>query len=208
VSRQIHCQLCRTIHLRFKFGNLHPLLRFLANSEICFRGRASTLTLKITYQYRLNFQVEEDISVRRYAKHAMSEMKWFASQLYAVHLAIQMCGIGNDLISSPACTRLVVLDYKVPNHYRDLHNEIGIALKVTVVAMVKRLASCYYTHVSHARSCVRQWSEEEDTMRLNAGFSQQSWDRKLRLRIETVSIYEEAGLRLHAIMQDLWRAPR
>jgi hypothetical protein len=153
---KIHCQLCRTIHLRFKFGNLHPLLRFLANSEIRFRGRASTLTLKFTYQYRLNFQVEEDISVRRYAKHAMSEMKWFASQLYAVHLAIQRCGIGSALISSPTCTRLVVLDYEVPNHYRDLRNENGITLKVTVVAMIKRLESYYYTHVSHARSCVRQ----------------------------------------------------
>jgi hypothetical protein len=78
-----------------------------------------------------------------------------------VHLAIQRCGIGSDLVSSPACTRLVVLDYEVPNHYRDLRNENGITLKVTVVAMVKRLESCYYTHVSHARSCVRQWSEDE-----------------------------------------------
>jgi hypothetical protein len=205
---KVYCQLCRTIHLEFKFENLHPLLRFLVNLEVCFRGRASTLTLKLTFQYIQNFRIEEDVRLRSRAKGTTAEMELLASQLHAVHHAIQRCGVGSDLVSSPACTRLVISDYEVAGHYLDLRNEDGVTLIETGVALAKRVESSYNIRVSHARRRVRQWNDDEDNMRLDPEYSQQSWDRKLRLRMETVSIYEEAGPRLHAIMQDFWRAPR
>jgi hypothetical protein len=206
---RLHCRLCNTPHLQLRFENLHPLLHFLANNEVCFRGRISELALRLTFGYvRSNYEIEEDIRHRDCAIHTMSEMDLFAFQLREAHHAIRTCGIGNDLISLPICTRLVVLDDEVPGHYIDLRDEDGITLEQAVIAMAKRFESRYYTNIADARHRVRRWSELEDTMRLNPGFSQQSWDRRLRLRMETVGIYEEAGPRLHAIMQDLWGEPQ
>jgi hypothetical protein len=210
ISQQDSLLVWRTTQLQFKFENLLPLLHFLANSQVCFRGRASELTLKLTSEYlpQYHYQAEEDIRKRLWAMHIISEMDLFASQLHAVYHAIRRCGLGSNLISAPTCTRLVISDYEVLGSYLNLRNKNGITLEDTVATMANRFASCYYINVAHAEQRVRRWSEFEDTMRLDPGFSQESWDRRLRLRMETVSIYEEAGPRLHAIMQDLWGAPR
>jgi hypothetical protein len=36
--RELHCDLCDEWHTDFRFEDMHPLLRFLEDMTVCFRG--------------------------------------------------------------------------------------------------------------------------------------------------------------------------
>jgi hypothetical protein len=45
--RELHCDLCDYWHTDFRFENIHPLLRFLEETTVCFRGQGQHLKLDI-----------------------------------------------------------------------------------------------------------------------------------------------------------------
>lgn len=97
---EIHCNICDGFHLDFKFSKVHPLLHFLEDVSLCFRGHGPHLYLDI------NIVADCDAPLSCY-EHYCTEIRFLGNRLRRATDLIESCGLDKDLFIRPACTRLV-----------------------------------------------------------------------------------------------------
>ncbi|KAJ4377292.1 hypothetical protein N0V83_000116 [Neocucurbitaria cava] len=140
--REIYCIICDGFHTRFRFENLHPMLRFLESLTVCFRGHGSILRLTIG-------TIAEYRAPKSCYEHYREEMLKFAHYLrYATNLATADT-FGNHLATRPLITKLVTTARPKPNgepnedceYYSVIQDTEGLKLKVVVLFLLKAFRS-------------------------------------------------------------------
>ncbi|KAF2024204.1 hypothetical protein EK21DRAFT_94266 [Setomelanomma holmii] len=97
--RKIHCDLCDEWHSNFRFENLHPLIQFLGDTTMCFRGHGAQLLMSLG-------MMSEDQAPKSCWEHACQEVLEFAKQISKAYKAIQAGGVGQHQAARPIVTKL------------------------------------------------------------------------------------------------------
>lgn len=135
--REIYCINCDRFHTRFRFENLHPVLRFLESLTVCFRGHGSRLRLTIG-------TIAEYRAPKSCYEHYREETLEFAHYLrHAINLAT-VDTFGNHFATRPLITRLLTVT-SMPNERCDSYSVIqdteGLKLKAVVLLLLKAFRS-------------------------------------------------------------------
>ncbi|KAI8933403.1 hypothetical protein NX059_010018 [Plenodomus lindquistii] len=138
--REIYCETCACFHPRFRFEHVHPVLRFLEDTNICVRGQETTLRIQ------LDLFNEEAAPISCY-EHYCAEMIQFAEGLRTTMKMIGPGGCGNEFFSEPITTKIVIPGYRV---IEDLN---GLTLATVVPTLVER----FHFHVTDNRNQVHQF---------------------------------------------------
>ena len=129
--QKIFCECCRGFHAKFRHMNLHPLLRFLEDVDVCWQGSGGKL------------YVDNRIMVRDYVRQSCWEHYLEMYLLLARNLKhatdfIRQHHLENDLISKPLITNLFLhIERKV--EVIELHSSDGVRLQEAVNALIFQL---------------------------------------------------------------------
>jgi hypothetical protein len=88
--RELHCDLCDYWHTDFRFENIHPLLQFLEDMTVCFRGQGQHLKLDICI-------VSTKLAPMSCLKHSCDEAISFARHLHKALKAVEAGDVAKDL---------------------------------------------------------------------------------------------------------------
>jgi len=91
--RELHCDLCEMWHTEFRHENLHPLLQFLDDTNVCFRGYGTKLLLCFN-PFGSNDSGKAPESCW---KHVGEEAVYFAQHLQKACKVIESGSVAKDL---------------------------------------------------------------------------------------------------------------
>lgn len=125
---QIHCNVCDGFHAKFNFENLHPLLSFLENLDLCVRGNGTQMF------FRYDFVSDYD-SPKSCYEHICANIRYLGRSLELASGLLDRCNLKNDLFTRPICTRLVGSDFDI------IENPGGITLLEVISFLTRRFKS-------------------------------------------------------------------
>ncbi|KAJ4293519.1 hypothetical protein N0V90_008802 [Kalmusia sp. IMI 367209] len=155
--QQIYCELCQGFHARFQHHNLHPLLRFLEDVDICWKGRGSRIYMAT--------HIVHHIEVPRSCWEHYGEMFMLeARKLKRAVEIVDQYKMQDDMFISPICTQLII---KTPaaEGQRDflvLHDPAGLKLKWVLDALVHVCKRQLYSIVDILRGWETRGAEGGD----------------------------------------------
>lgn len=98
---EIHCDLCERFHTKLKHEHLHPMLRFLEDVDICFKGNGTKLYAE--------FKIVKEADVPQSCwNDSMAMYLFMARNLKSTWKSMHRYGIQNDMAAMPLITDLVV----------------------------------------------------------------------------------------------------
>jgi len=127
--RETYCKICNSFHTKFRFQNIHPLLRSLDDMEICFRGDGPLLLFTVRTLYSVK-------APRSCQEHVCADFVRLAKLLRETYAIMQRRNLQEDIFMQPSCVRLVG---DVWPHIAD--NAHGVTLKEALVVMMQILQS-------------------------------------------------------------------
>ncbi|KAH3965872.1 hypothetical protein HBH70_112440 [Parastagonospora nodorum] len=102
--RELHCDLCEKWHADFRHENLHPLLQFLDDMNVCFRGYGTQLL----FCFHPLDSERSGTAPESCWKHAGEEAVCFAQHLQKAHKAVEIGSVAKDLWLRYPATKLVL----------------------------------------------------------------------------------------------------
>ena len=128
--------MCQGFHTRLKDNTLHPVLRFLKDIDICWKGSSPKVHMAVRFVY--NFDVPQT-SWNDY----INMYGFYARKLKQAVDIDKSCGLQNDLFAAPLITDLVIPASNITRkdgtsllRVVHLHNAKGLTLKPVIDALV------------------------------------------------------------------------
>ncbi|KAH7071096.1 hypothetical protein BKA63DRAFT_568248 [Paraphoma chrysanthemicola] len=198
---EIHCHLCNTFHTKFLFSNVHPILNFLEDSSVCFRGHGARLVVvKIIGcdSEAPNAIMEEEIQA----------LTSYAGQLRLAFDQIWQCRLENDMFMRPVCTRLIS---RWGPHVVD--NAAGLTLQEVIESLIKMLK----TQVPRKQAQIREQAGRDfgnwnlatgglPATYLKVFVDAEGWQNYVDQYSEIVRMFDEAATVLNTVFAgvDIW----
>lgn len=98
---EIYCELCERFHTKLKHDHLHPMLRFLEDVDICFKGNGTKLYAAFV------FFKEADVPQSCW-NDSMTMYLLMARNLKSAWKNMHRYGLQNDMAAKPLITDLVI----------------------------------------------------------------------------------------------------
>lgn len=190
--RELHCDLCDAWHTAFKLENLHPLLRFLGDMSMCFRGHGSRLIIELAI-------VNTSLAPKSCFEHSCLEAIEFAKHLQRLCLAVASGGEGvaTDSMAEPCVTKLLWRDAQFVrnDHGLTLAEVAPVWLRVLRGHFVEWRYECY----NFQHNEVVRWSRAERDSA--AAFpTKEDWDKHMAAFSEVTQMWVDAIAEVDVIL--------
>ncbi|KAF2826703.1 hypothetical protein CC86DRAFT_405963 [Ophiobolus disseminans] len=100
--RELHCDMCDAWHTDFQFQGLHPLLQFLGDMTMCFRGNGARLKIGLA-------RISTNMAPNSCFEYSCEEAVTFAKHLKKLCVAVAAGGEGvaTNSMAQPWVTKFV-----------------------------------------------------------------------------------------------------
>jgi hypothetical protein len=189
--RELHCDLCDGWHTDFRFENLHPLLQFLEDASVCFRGHGTRLMMLLC-------PISEKLAPKSCFEHSCAEIIEIARHLRFAYDSLKAGGVGGDFCSKPTMTKIVT------NGRWAIEDAHGLTIKSVVPFLFK----AFHFHVYVMRRRMYQYQHEGlerirwDMIDTRSVFpSKEKWKDHIADFPCIITLWEEAIAKVNEIMR-------
>jgi hypothetical protein len=147
--REIYCHMCDGFRTKFKFENVHPVLRILEDTPVCIRGHGPRLYL------RLNIVFHSSACASCFDDYS-ADITAYARDLIDARDAVATLEVADNYFSRPLCS-VMILDYENPPPY--LNDPLGVKVKDILFRLVHQYNRYIVRQIKHTEDAFLFWEE-------------------------------------------------